>query len=570
MFCVTTTPHPRGRPHSSVATGSFAKTALPGLLSGRSLAVTVRASDDALLDLRKDRFPAPSTDHLADRHDLAVLVDVIELENGQVGLAAVDAWMLTQVFMEHQQNVLLLQVRLRDRSPHVVGLVPFVVSAPVCRLTLAAVIRMRARANVAEWELPDRLELAAARAFPESMRVRAEQRALLRTFDQRVSAGTSRPYDSRIDRDSDRARPPELRGRLSAVAVGASNVALLDLPKDPSPLGDPRKLTNSKVLLLWITMIELEDRDIRTAAFDAGVLAQIFVDECTYARAFRSATTFCLREVRRFVLSVVLSAVRAAAVAAPHPAEAALPILDREVLYRFHFTATRATTTIDRDDRVVARTLEQLRHSAASGRMRLILISNAYSIGPALRREHPNSRPTLWLRSDRIGSAAVASSARSASVTFGSAARSSNASGKAARRSDASKCEANAWMNASIASRCSAKLARAVRKIAIASAGSSAAGPRAAFAQSITTGPEPDMITFRGCRSRWSRRSPSPRAGSHAGPGMRCKRSCSSARHAGMSSSVPRSPRSTSCIVGPSARWRMRSRPDTEITSGTG
>jgi hypothetical protein len=61
--------------------------------------VVVSADDLALLDLRQDGFPAiPVHDHRRDTELLASLV--IELEDHDVRLAAVDAGVLTEVLDE--------------------------------------------------------------------------------------------------------------------------------------------------------------------------------------------------------------------------------------------------------------------------------------------------------------------------------------------------------------------------------------------------------------------------------------------------------------------------------------
>lgn len=123
--------------------------------------MAVSTANDALLDLGEYRAPAPSADHLAYRHGLGAAIDVIELKNGQIGLAAIDTRRAAKVVVQEQQNVLLLEVHLGHRALDVVGLVAFIVTPPVRRLAPTAVVGPETMTGIPKWELPQCLELTA-------------------------------------------------------------------------------------------------------------------------------------------------------------------------------------------------------------------------------------------------------------------------------------------------------------------------------------------------------------------------------------------------------------------------
>jgi hypothetical protein len=110
--------------------------------------------------------PAPAK-HDADIHPLLRSVHVIELKKADIGLAAVDAWVGAQVFVE-QSNVLFpTLLHLRPRSSDVRSAIPSVVITSVLRLAWTAVAMAFASLSVAERELVKRLSLPACVAKPQ-------------------------------------------------------------------------------------------------------------------------------------------------------------------------------------------------------------------------------------------------------------------------------------------------------------------------------------------------------------------------------------------------------------------
>jgi hypothetical protein len=70
------------------------------LLGSGPAPMAIGASDHALCDLELDCSPVPATDQACDLHVLCGWIDMIELEDGDIGCTAVDARMSEQVIAE--------------------------------------------------------------------------------------------------------------------------------------------------------------------------------------------------------------------------------------------------------------------------------------------------------------------------------------------------------------------------------------------------------------------------------------------------------------------------------------
>jgi hypothetical protein len=92
--------------------------------------MAVDAPDIALRDLFEDGPCVSSTEHDRDRHHLVRAVDMIELEQPNVCLAAVDARVRAEVFVHEGDLVVALPSRLSRRPRDVLVSVPDVVLAP--------------------------------------------------------------------------------------------------------------------------------------------------------------------------------------------------------------------------------------------------------------------------------------------------------------------------------------------------------------------------------------------------------------------------------------------------------
>src|SRR5713101_6727394 len=120
--------------------------------------MAIRAADIAFFDLRKD--PRPRLLH-GEKDDVPGLrrgIAVIEVENHDVHLAAVDAWVAAQVLPNMAPILLAIATDSRDFPPDVGRTVAEVVRASIGGVAWpAAALTSRAR-DVVKGEFPQRLD----------------------------------------------------------------------------------------------------------------------------------------------------------------------------------------------------------------------------------------------------------------------------------------------------------------------------------------------------------------------------------------------------------------------------
>ena len=114
--------------------------------------MAVRAPHLAFIDLDLDRMPSSVPDHLSDDPRLGGRIHVVEVQDSQVLLPAVDTGMSQQVGVQTFFRLRGLAAGLRDCSPEIVGLVVEVVLASVRGMTLPTVRIEGSRCRVLEGE----------------------------------------------------------------------------------------------------------------------------------------------------------------------------------------------------------------------------------------------------------------------------------------------------------------------------------------------------------------------------------------------------------------------------------
>jgi hypothetical protein len=135
--------------------------------------MAVRANHIALRDLIKDRSPAPPADASGDIKFL--LAEMIELEDDRIGLAAVGAWMCTEVVNEKRRPLRDERVSPTNRGGNVALSICDVVRSFVSSTAWTAVRVECSKGSAVPRKLRGRLHVAAAAATAVLLVVRHER-----------------------------------------------------------------------------------------------------------------------------------------------------------------------------------------------------------------------------------------------------------------------------------------------------------------------------------------------------------------------------------------------------------
>ena len=245
--------------------------------------MAVHAADVTLGDLFKHRRPPSPAEHPRKLHHLRRLIDMVEFQERDVGLSAVDARVVTQKCVDELVLLVPLPSRLPRGPRDVVGPVPDVVLAARCRMARATEILPRPPFAIREREIMEwLLELTPGASLrhadiPDRQLLdhRPTRRGLSRLPAQRRERCPPAVLEART------LSPIELCSRAPAVTVAATDIALCDLGHHQRERTRAYETSDRCALQRTIAMVEVQEQDVGLAAVDAWMLPQVVGDGAT-------------------------------------------------------------------------------------------------------------------------------------------------------------------------------------------------------------------------------------------------------------------------------------------------